>query len=288
MNNILSQKKVLVFGKSGQVATALYQALPSAVFVSSSDCDFTQKSAIRTILQTVSPEIVINAAAYTLVDAAESEQEKAFQINAEAPGEIASWCMQNNSTFIHYSTDYVFDGSGEKPWLENDLPAPINVYGSSKWEGEKAIQRTGCASYIFRVSWVYSDWGSNFKKTILRLAQEREELRVVNDQWGSPTHAIDIARQTLAVAERINSAQQWPLGLHHLRFNPYMTWFHFAQEIVKEAHDNGLLLKLKSLLPIQSSEYPTKAKRPLNSRLDTLYPNLTGRIFNSSSRNIAP
>jgi len=214
---------ILVFGKNGQVATALREILPEAIFLGSEAANFLSPESVIQALETHKPTVIINAAAYTQVDKAETERDAALTINAKTPGTIAQWCKSHNALLIHYSTDYVFDGSGDKPWLETDTPNPQNYYGLSKWEGEKAIQASGCKHYIFRVSWVYSPWGANFKKTILRLAQEREELKIVADQWGSPTKAEDIA----------GASQEF--GLYHWRFSEYTTWHQFAMTIVEEA-----------------------------------------------------
>ena len=263
---------VLVFGKNGQVAKSLSSLVPDARFLSSLEAPFTEPQKVLDLLNSHQPKIVINAAAYTFVDKAETERELSMQINATTPGQIAKWCAQNNATLIHFSTDYVFDGSGEKPWVETDIPNPINWYGTTKLEGEKLIQASGCISYIFRIAWVYCEWGTNFRNTIRRLACERKELKIVNDQWGSPTHAMDVAR---TVAELLKSMQQSkdiiPPGLFHLRFAPYCTWFDFAIKIIDEAHKEGLPVVVAKVLPILSEEFPTPARRPKNSRLDTIY-----------------
>lgn len=264
---------ILVFGKNGQVATALQQILPQASYLGSQDANFLNPDGVIDQLQRLKPKIVINASAYTQVDKAESEKESALTINAKTPGRIAQWCKNNNALLIHYSTDYVFDGSGEKPWLETDSPRPVNYYGLSKWEGEKAIQSSGCDHYIFRVSWVYSPWGQNFKKTILRLAQEREQLKIVADQWGSPTRAEDIALQTLNVIKELDGKDPLKFGVYHWKFSEYTNWYQFAISIVEEAKKAGLRLKVKEIVPISTEEFPTPAKRPKNSRLGTVHMN---------------
>ncbi|MGZ3746152.1 MAG: dTDP-4-dehydrorhamnose reductase [Pseudobdellovibrionaceae bacterium] len=261
---------ILVFGKNGQVATALREILPQALFVGSDVANFLDQSTVLKALEEYQPDIVINAAAYTQVDKAESEKEAALAINGSTPGVIAEWCKNHGALLVHYSTDYVFDGSGEKPWVETDQPQPINYYGFSKWQGEKAIQASGCKHYIFRVSWVYSPWGQNFKKTILRLAQEREELSIVGDQWGAPTKAEDIAQATLKVIENYQNKRPAEFGLYHWRFSEYMTWHQFALNIVEEARKAGVVLKVKNIKSIPTEAYPTPAKRPKNSRLGTL------------------
>lgn len=260
---------ILVFGKNGQVATALQQILPDAVFLGSEVANFLNPDSVSAALDSYKPNVVINAAAYTQVDKAETEREAALTINAKTPGVIAEWCKNHGALLVHYSTDYVFDGSGERPWVETDTPNPVNYYGLSKWEGEKAIQASGCKHYIFRVSWVYSPWGNNFKKTILRLAQEREELKIVADQWGAPTRAEDIAAETKAVVGRYLRGDGPEFGIYHWRFAEYMTWHQFAVGIVEEAKTQGLAVKVKNILPIATEAFPTPAKRPRNSRLGT-------------------
>jgi dTDP-4-dehydrorhamnose reductase len=262
---------ILVFGKNGQVATALREILPTATFLGSDQANFLNQASVLSALDEYKPKIVINAAAYTQVDKAESEKENAMIINATTPGAIAQWCKSNNALLVHYSTDYVFDGTGERPWLETDAPNPVNYYGFSKLEGEKAITASGCKNYIFRVSWVYSPWGNNFKKTILRLAQEREELKIVADQWGSPTRAEDIAKETKAFVEKFQSGKALDFGIYHLRFNDFTNWHQFAVSIVEEATQAGLPIKAKNILPIPTEAFPTPAKRPKNSRLGTIH-----------------
>lgn len=263
---------VVVFGKNGQVAKSLSALLPDAHFFSSLEAPFTEPQKILDILEANKPTIVINAAAYTAVDKAETERDLAMQINATTPGVIAQWCAKNKSTLIHFSTDYVFDGTGEKPWVETDTPNPINWYGHTKYEGEKLIQASGCISYIFRIAWVYCEWGTNFRNTIRRLACERKELKIVNDQWGSPTHAMDVARAVSELLKKIIKATDAPqAGLYHLRFAPYCTWYDFAKEIINAARLEGLPIIVESILPIPSDAFPTPARRPKNSRLGTVH-----------------
>lgn len=264
---------VVVFGKNGQVAQSVFALQPDFTFLSSVDAPFTNPQKVLAHLNRLKPKCVINAAAYTAVDKAERERELSLQINASTPSLIAKWCKENGATLIHYSTDYVFDGSGEKPWVETDPTSPVNWYGHTKLEGEKEILKTGCDTYIFRVSWIYSDVGHNFAKTIRRLAQEKKELRIVSDQWGAPTKAADIAKVTVELTKKLLAKQQPPKpGIYHLRFSPFMTWFDFAMEIIEDARQKGLPIVLGTLTPIASDEYPTPAKRPKNSRLNTLYP----------------
>lgn len=264
---------VIVFGKNGQVAQALGRNRPQDLYFSSTEAPFTEPQKVLALLDQHKPTCVINAAAYTAVDKAESERELANQINAHTPGEIARWCKQNNATLIHFSTDYVFDGSGEKPWVETDTPNPLNWYGHTKWRGEQQIQASGCRYFLFRISWVYSDDGHNFAKTIRRLAMEKKELRIVNDQWGSPTAAKDVASVVSPLAEKIISGALVPKnGVYHLRFAPFMTWFDFAKMIVEDCKKQGLPVMVEKIIPITSEEFPTPAARPKNSRLSTLQP----------------
>jgi dTDP-4-dehydrorhamnose reductase len=266
---------ILVFGKNGQVATALrelyQQTKVPAKFIGSDEANFLDTASVVRVLEENHPTIVINAAAYTQVDKAESEKENALTINATTPGEIAKWCKKNDALLVHYSTDYVFDGTGEKPWLETDTPNPVNYYGYSKWQGEKAIQASGCKHYLCRVSWVYSPWGHNFKKTILRLAAEREELKIVADQWGSPTRAEDIAKRTAEFVFKYEQGFAPAFGIHHWRFDDYTTWHQFALDIIAEARAAGTPLKVQSILPIRTEEFPTPARRPKNSRLGSVH-----------------
>jgi dTDP-4-dehydrorhamnose reductase len=265
---------VVVFGKNGQVARALATYRPQDLYFSSIEAPFTDTAKVLALLDTNKPNIVINAAAYTAVDKAESEKDLALQVNATAPGEIARWCQKNKALLIHFSTDYVFDGTGDRPWVETDTPNPINWYGHTKLEGEKQIQASGCEFYIFRISWVYSDWGTNFRNTIRRLACERKELKIVNDQWGSPTHALDVAKTVVALVEKIQVHKERPTaGLYHLRFSPYTTWFDFAKQIVEEAKAEKLPVIVEQMHGIPTAEYPTPARRPRNSRLGSQFVN---------------
>lgn len=264
---------ILVFGKNGQVATALREVLPSATFLDSKEADFLYPEKIVALLDNMKPRVIINASAYTAVDKAEDEREASLTINAKTPGVIAQWCKKNNGVLIHYSTDYVFQGDGDRPWLEDDETSPVNWYGETKLQGEMAILESQCVAYIFRISWVYSPWGHNFPKTILRFAKEREQLSVVNDQWGAPTDARDVARVTSKLATKLESGEKCPSpGIYHLRFEEYQTWHQFATSVVEKARQAGEELKVKEIRPVTSAEFPTKAKRPANSRLGSKYP----------------
>ena len=214
--------------------------------------------------------MIVNAAAYTAVDKAENEPELARTINALAPGMLAQQAHMIGAWLIHYSTDYVFDGSGDKPWLETDATGPLNVYGATKLEGEQRIQESGCKHLIFRTSWVYGARGGNFAKTMLRMARERDSLNVINDQFGAPTGAGLLADVT---AHAIRAAQQRTelSGLYHLVAGGETTWHGYASFVIEFARRAGIPLKVEAdaINPVHTSAFPTPAKRPNNSRLDT-------------------
>jgi dTDP-4-dehydrorhamnose reductase len=252
---------MLVFGTSGQVAQALRKLSPDAHFLSRADADLSDAAACAKMITEIRPRVVINAAAYTAVDRAESERELAFSINAAAPAAMAKACAQAGAALLHISTDYVFDGSGTTPWKPGDLTAPLNAYGESKLAGEEAIRASGAAHVILRTSWVFSATGSNFLKTMLRLGAERPELRVVADQKGGPTPAPAIAAALLAIAARF-AAGTGVSGTHHFSGTPDTDWADFARAIFAAA---GLQVKVHD---IATQDYPTPARRPHNSRLD--------------------
>lgn len=260
---------ILVFGKDGQVAQALKFELPSdTVFISSQEANFKNESSIISQLNMYKPKLIINASAYTAVDLAENEKSKCLQINAHALTPISEWCSANRCQLIHFSTDYVFDGSGDQPWLESSSTSPVNYYGYSKLEGEKNIRKTMKDYYIFRISWVYAPWGKNFAKTIAKLAQEKDELKIINDQIGSPTDAREVAHFISLIYKDI-LAYKFQAGTYHLKFKNYTSWYEFALNVIEEARNKGLAIKVKNVLPISTSQYPTAAKRPHNSRLET-------------------
>lgn len=272
-------RMVLVLGKNGQIAKSLSQLRPDFTYLSSAEAPFQKPDMVLGHLDVYRPNLVINAAAYTAVDKAEEERDLALQINATTPGLIAQWCAKNKATLVHFSTDYVFDGSGEKPWVETDQPNPINWYGQTKWDGEKQIQLSGCTHYIFRISWVYSEWGHNFRNTIRRLACEKKELRIVNDQWGAPTRATDVATSSVQLVQAflMGDATISP-GIYHLRYSPYMTWYDFALQIIADLKKEKRSCVVEKILPISSQEFPTPALRPANSRLGTLFPGTLGAL----------
>ena len=269
--------KILLFGKNGQVGWELQRSLAPlgeviALGPDSQDyCgDFTNLQGLAETVQKIKPDIIVNAAAHTAVDKAESEAELAQTINADAPALLAHEAKTLNAWLIHYSTDYVFDGSGSTPWLETDATAPLGVYGATKLAGEQAIQNSGCKHLIFRTSWVYGAHGNNFAKTMLRLAQERDSLSVINDQIGAPTGADLLADVT---AHTIRTVQTQPelSGLYHLVASGETSWHGYASYVIDTAQKMGLELKtsLKSINPVPTSAFPTPAERPKNSRLNT-------------------
>ncbi|WP_110992213.1 dTDP-4-dehydrorhamnose reductase [Pseudomonas sichuanensis] len=261
--------KVLVCGRNGQVAQALQGALAGlgeVHLLGREQLDLAHPQQLRAPLRELRPDLVINAAAYTAVDQAESEPQLAFAINAEAPRVLAEEAARLGVPLIHYSTDYVFDGSKAAPYDEDDAPHPLGVYGHSKLAGEQAIAAVGGEHLILRTSWVYSRHGRNFLLTMQRLLQERPQLKVVNDQVGAPTWAGTIAASTRALIERWQQGQAGAWGTYHLTAQGETSWFGFAQAIAERLKAQGL--PCAELLPIASSEYPTPAQRPLNSRLD--------------------
>lgn len=268
--------KILLFGKNGQVGWELQRSLAPlgeliALDRNSAPCgDLTQLDALAEMVRSVKPDIIVNAAAHTAVDKAESEAELARTLNAYAPAVLASEAKRANAWLIHYSTDYVFDGSGNKPWLETDATGPLSVYGATKLEGEQLIQQSGCKHLIFRTSWVYGARGGNFAKTMLRLAQERDSLSVINDQFGAPTGA-DLLADVTAHAIRIAQQQADLSGLYHLVANGETTWHGYASFVLDLACRAEIQLKVApgAINPVPTSAFPTPAKRPRNSRMDT-------------------
>lgn len=259
--------RILISGHTGQVARELQRALSEHELISLDRhaFDLAQPTSLRRTILREQPDLLINAAAHTAVDQAEQEQALAFTINAEAPGAMAAACAELGIPLIHYSTDYVFDGSKAGVYNEDDTPNPLSVYGASKLAGEQSIAGSGCDHLILRTSWVYSRHGRNFLLTMQRLLQEREQLNVVADQIGAPTWAGSIAAAT---AELIDAWQQgnrqW--GTYHLTNQGETSWFGFAQAIGERLRASGK--PCANLRPIPTSDYPTPARRPLNSRLD--------------------
>ncbi len=266
---------ILLFGKTGQVGWELQRALAPlgnviAVDVSSTDyCgDFSNPHGVAETVRRIRPDVIVNAAAHTAVDKAESEREFAELLNATSVAAIAREAAALNAWLIHYSTDYVFPGTGDKPWCENDETAPLNVYGETKLAGEKAVQQFCPKHLIFRTSWVYAGKGNNFAKTMLKLAKERETLSVINDQFGAPTGAELLADCT---AHAIRIAQQQPdvAGLYHLVASGTTTWHAYAQLVFEQARKTGITLAVNNVNAVSTEAFPTPAKRPHNSRLNT-------------------
>lgn len=266
---------ILLFGKTGQVGWELQRALAPlgniiAVDVHSTEyCgDFSNPEGVAETVRRVKPDVIVNAAAHTAVDKAESERDFAQLLNATSVEAIAKEAEKINAWFIHYSTDYVFPGDGEKPWRETDATAPLNVYGETKLAGEIAVQQYCSKHLIFRTSWVYAGKGNNFAKTMLRLAKDREELSIINDQYGAPTGAELLADCT---AHAITTVLCKPelAGLYHLVASGTTTWFDYANLVFDEAKHAGLVLAVNKTNPVPTSAYPTPALRPQNSRLNT-------------------
>lgn len=259
---------ILVVGHSGQVARAIAERAGldyETVSLGRPDLDLTDKASISAALETTRPSIVINAAAYTAVDKAESDEEAAFAVNETGPAMLARACKAKGLPLIHYSTDYVFDGAKSDPYNENDPTSPLGVYGRSKLAGEQAIAQETDDFVILRTAWVYSPFGGNFVKTMLRLAGERDALNIVADQWGCPTSAIDIADATLAISNRF-AAGEGLRGVYHLAAPDSTNWHGFAEAIFSVSEELGGPSAKAS--PISASDYPTPAARPANSRLD--------------------
>ena len=265
--------KILLLGKNGQVGFELQRSLAPLGEVlaldrnSTSHCgDLSNLDGLAETVRVYRPNVVVNAAAYTAVDKAESDAETAHRINALAPEVLSRACAALGAYLVHYSTDYVFNGSGQIPWAETDPTGPLNVYGHSKLAGEQGIAKQGAKHVIFRTSWVYGTEGGNFAKTMLRLAQEREKMTVIHDQFGAPTGAALLADITATALQ----AQQRLTGIYHLAAAGETTWFDYAAYVLAQAklRKPDLKLAVKEFLPVATTEFPTPAKRPLNSRLN--------------------
>ena len=265
--------KILLFGKNGQIGWELQRALAplgELIAFGSADADFAQPDSLAATVQAVVPDIIVNAAAHTAVDRAESEPDLAMAINAESPAVLAREAAVLGAWLLHYSSDYVFDGSGSTPWTEDAPTAPLSVYGRSKLEGELAIRASGCKHLILRTSWVYAARGNNFAKTMLRLAGERDRLSVVDDQIGAPTGAellADVSAHVLRTAiERPRVA-----GLYHVVAGGETNWHGYARHVIALARKAGRSIKVAddAIEPVPGSAFPTPARRPANSRLNT-------------------
>ena len=274
--------KVIVLGKDGQLGQCLSQQLSSSALESNiaaftaqlfakSECDLSNFQQLYEMFLTHAPDVIINAAAYTAVDAAEDNAELADTLNHKAVSHLATLCKDFDSTLIHISTDYVFDGRGKLPYAEDEPTAPQGLYGKTKLLGENAITASKCKHIIIRSAWIFSEHGSNFLKTMLRLGGEREHISVVDDQLGSPTYAQDLARAIIATLPYI-AGNKCSWGIYHYAGNSVVSWFEFAQQIFSSAQSLGLKIP-KTLTAIQTAEYPTPVPRPaysaLNSKLFT-------------------
>ena len=269
--------KILLLGKKGQLGWELQRSLAplGELIALSSDSaeycgDLSNLDGLVKTVRAYSPDVIVNAAAYTSVDKAQTETEAARTVNALAPGILAAEAKRCGAWLVHYSTDYVFDGSGDQPWRETDKTNPLSVYGKTKLEGEVAIREAGCKYLLFRTSWVYAARGANFAKTMLRLAQERDQLNVIDDQFGAPTGAELLADVT---AHCLRQAQKQPevSGLYHLAAGGVTSWYDYAREVVDFGRQAGLAIKVapEAVRPIPTAAYPLPAPRPNNSRLDT-------------------
>jgi len=266
--------KILLLGKNGQVGWELQRSLAPLGTLAAADRhaaggDLARPSDVARLILSTRPDVVVNAAAYTAVDRAEEQPELARLINATAVGALAQACGEIGAWFVHYSTDYVFDGSGDQPWQETDAPGPLNTYGRTKLEGERAIAGGRCRYLLFRTGWVYAARGVNFPKTVLKLAAEQDELRIIDDQFGAPTSAELIADVT-AHCLRQAMMDDGLAGTYHLAAAGSTTWYDYAGWVL--AHGARLragALRIPAMVPVASTDFSTPAKRPLNSRLDT-------------------
>ena len=269
--------KILLLGKNGQVGWELQRSLAPLGQVVALDrhstvaCgDLSRPDELAQTVRELRPDVIVNAAAHTAVDRAETDIELATVLNATAPAALAQAARAVGAWLVHYSTDYVFNGEGTTPWRESDITAPLNVYGRTKQDGEMAIAHSGCQHLIFRTSWVYASRGGNFAKTMLRLAQERDRLTVIDDQWGAPTGAdliADVTAQALAQAQQGRAAS----GIYHLVAAGHTSWHGYAQHVIETARrlQPATDWRVQEVAPVPSSAFVTAAHRPHNSRMDT-------------------
>ena len=268
----IESPRILILGSGGQLGLELLRSFGdfgSVTAANRTQCDLADAASIRAQVRKAAPDIILNAGAYTAVDRAESERELAFAINATAPGVLAEEAHRRGALLVHYSTDYVFDGTKHEPWTEDDAPNPLSVYGASKLAGEQAIAAVGGRFLIFRTSWVYGPHGKNFLFTMLRLGRERERLSIVDDQFGAPTSSIELANATRAIVQGIQAGRfggeaEWA-GVYHMTCAGSTSWFGFAQAIFQRAA--GQFARVPELAPIPTESYPTPARRPRNSVL---------------------
>jgi dTDP-4-dehydrorhamnose reductase len=267
--------KILLFGKTGQLGWELRRALAvlgDVVAPGREDVDLENLDDVRAAVRSAAPDIIVNAAAYTAVDQAETDRQRAERVNSEAVDLMAREAARGGAWLVHYSTDYVFDGTGTRPYREDDAPNPLSAYGRTKLEGENALRAHHDRHLIFRTSWLFGTHGSNFAKTILRLAGERDELAVVADQTGVPTSAELVAAiSTLALRQACSQGGEKLAGTYHVAAGGETTWYEYARYVVARARDHGVMLKATAdrIRPIATKDYPLPAARPSNSRLDT-------------------
>ena len=266
--------KILLLGANGQLGKELERQLSSVANVAAfprESLDITNHNAVRDAVRCVRPNIIVNAAAYTAVDKAETDADFAHAINADAVANLAQIARDQSLWLFHYSTDYVFDGSKQSPYFETDTPNPINVYGASKLAGETAIAAADCQHLIFRTTWVIGKDGHNFAKTILRIASELDALKVIDDQIGVPTSPSLITRVTIDAIRAIKESNAWPRGIYHLAPQGKTSWHEIAQTLIAYAERQHIPLRthVADIQAITTAEYPTAAKRPLNSQFDT-------------------
>lgn len=264
--------KLLITGKNGQLGQSLLRALAplgEVIGVGRTEMDLSDADAIRRIIRNTEADIVFNAAAYTAVDAAETDRDTAWRVNAEAPGIIGEAARTGGTRVVHFSTDYVFDGTLDRPYRETDGTNPVNFYGESKLRGEEALMSSGAEAMIFRTSWVFAPHGRNFVNTIMRLAQERDSLDIVGDQSGCPTSAGCLAESMAALVDAGADIWKHGAGTYHLACRGEATWHAFAVEIVDRMKKSGYRTKVKTINAIGTEDYPTAARRPHNSRLSS-------------------
>lgn len=266
--------RIFLTGKDGQLGFELRRALAPLGEITAVDyaqCDLADAQAIRDLVGRLKPDVIVNPAAYTAVDKAETEPKVARAVNAQAPGVLGELAAELGALVVHYSTDYVFDGTAEGFYTESDKPNPLNVYGATKLEGEEALKASGARHFIFRTSWVVGAHGHNFARTMLRLARERTELQIVADQFGAPTSAALLADISAHVIREAGGKADAPYGLYHLVASGVTTWHEYACHIIEKARAAGVPLKVApdAIHALTTKDYPTPASRPLNSRLDT-------------------
>jgi dTDP-4-dehydrorhamnose reductase len=266
--------KIVLVGKGGQVGRELVGSLAAMGEVAAFDraaADLERPDELSALLRREQPDVIVNAAAYTAVDKAESEPDRARLVNATGVGTMAQVAADLGAALVHYSTDYVFDGTKAGRYVETDEPRPLSVYGATKLEGERAVAASGCRHWVFRTTWVYAAHGHNFVRTMLRLGRERDELRVVDDQFGAPTAARLIAEVTAACIGRLAAGSPPATGVYHLAPHGETTWCRFARTILAAARERGASLRCtpENVVGIGTADYPLPARRPANSRLDT-------------------